>query len=224
MASEISKPPVRIFVMGGHPTDDQGGHHSGPRRPWRHRRGRAATGTIEAMADQQQSDAAPPVIGPNAWLVEEMYEQFQADPSSVSENWRDFFEDYRSSRPRPAPPGPCPRRLPPLAPSTASERSGPGRGPPRPLCRLPRPPPAPAAERPTGCRGADPRRRADRRQHGAQPRCPDGDELPRHPGQAARGQPQGDQRLPGRTAGARSASPTSSPTPSFARSPTTCRQ
>jgi 2-oxoglutarate decarboxylase len=32
-------------------------------------------------------------FGPNDWLVEEMYEQFKTDPSSVSESWRDFFAD-----------------------------------------------------------------------------------------------------------------------------------
>jgi multifunctional 2-oxoglutarate metabolism enzyme len=32
-------------------------------------------------------------FGPNAWLVDEMYEQYRADPSSVSDSWRDFFAD-----------------------------------------------------------------------------------------------------------------------------------
>jgi 2-oxoglutarate decarboxylase len=42
-------------------------------------------------------DSAPPEsVGPNAWLVDEMYEQFLADPSSVSDSWRDFFADYRT--------------------------------------------------------------------------------------------------------------------------------
>src|SRR4051812_5871227 len=35
------------------------------------------------------------VIGPNAWLVDEMYEQYLANPNSVSESWREFFADYR---------------------------------------------------------------------------------------------------------------------------------
>jgi 2-oxoglutarate decarboxylase len=35
-------------------------------------------------------------FGPNAWLVEEMYERFRSDPSSVSSNWQEFFADYRS--------------------------------------------------------------------------------------------------------------------------------
>ncbi|MDP1819971.1 MAG: multifunctional oxoglutarate decarboxylase/oxoglutarate dehydrogenase thiamine pyrophosphate-binding subunit/dihydrolipoyllysine-residue succinyltransferase subunit, partial [Acidimicrobiales bacterium] len=40
-------------------------------------------------------DLAPNALGPNAWLVDEMHEQYLADPASVSESWRDFFEDYR---------------------------------------------------------------------------------------------------------------------------------
>ena len=39
-------------------------------------------------------------------------------------------------------------------------------------------------------------RRRDRSEHGAQPAGADRHQLPRHPRQAARGQPQGDQRLP----------------------------
>ena len=31
----------------------------------------------------------------NAWLVEEMYEQYREDPDELSPGWRDFFEDYR---------------------------------------------------------------------------------------------------------------------------------
>ncbi|MDP9403937.1 MAG: multifunctional oxoglutarate decarboxylase/oxoglutarate dehydrogenase thiamine pyrophosphate-binding subunit/dihydrolipoyllysine-residue succinyltransferase subunit [Actinomycetota bacterium] len=34
-------------------------------------------------------------FGANDWLVEEMYEQYRHDPSSVSESWREFFADYR---------------------------------------------------------------------------------------------------------------------------------
>jgi len=35
-------------------------------------------------------------FGPNEWLVEEMYDQFLDDPSSVDTAWHDFFADYRS--------------------------------------------------------------------------------------------------------------------------------
>lgn len=42
------------------------------------------------LADRTQD------FGANSWLVEEMYEQFRTDPTSVSEAWREFFSDYRS--------------------------------------------------------------------------------------------------------------------------------
>src|SRR5438067_11775643 len=43
-------------------------------------------------------------FGPNAWLVDEMYEQYKADPSSVSESWRDFFGDERDGEKAQKPP------------------------------------------------------------------------------------------------------------------------
>src|SRR5215217_6567227 len=50
-----------------------------------------------AVADDSspRPDPVPSALGPNAWLVDEMHEQYLADPSSVSESWRDFFADYR---------------------------------------------------------------------------------------------------------------------------------
>jgi 2-oxoglutarate dehydrogenase E1 component len=42
------------------------------------------------------SEPAGSGFGANSWLVEEMYEQYRADPESVGESWREFFEDYRS--------------------------------------------------------------------------------------------------------------------------------
>jgi 2-oxoglutarate dehydrogenase E1 component len=44
-------------------------------------------------------------FGPNAWLVDDMYDRFLADPESVSESWREFFTDYRPGS-VPAPPQP----------------------------------------------------------------------------------------------------------------------
>ncbi len=46
---------------------------------------------------QNEQDAAPATgaFGPNVWLVEDMYDQFRVDPSSVSDSWREFFADYR---------------------------------------------------------------------------------------------------------------------------------
>ncbi len=60
-------------------------------------------GTIGTVGDEPQSSAA---LGPNAWLVDEMYEQYLADPGSVSESWRDFFADYRRDADHMAPPTP----------------------------------------------------------------------------------------------------------------------
>ena len=36
----------------------------------------------------------PVQFGPNEWLVEEMYEQFLVNPSTVDPSWHDFFADY----------------------------------------------------------------------------------------------------------------------------------
>ena len=33
-------------------------------------------------------------FGANDWLVEEMYERYQSDPSSVSAEWIEFFKTY----------------------------------------------------------------------------------------------------------------------------------
>jgi len=37
-------------------------------------------------------------FGPNIWLVDEMYRQYQESPQSVGESWREFFEDYQPQR------------------------------------------------------------------------------------------------------------------------------
>ncbi len=34
-------------------------------------------------------------FGANAWLVDEMYEQYRQDPAAVSSTWQEFFADYR---------------------------------------------------------------------------------------------------------------------------------
>jgi len=52
-------------------------------------------------------------FGPNTWLVEQMYRQYKENPSSVSEAWQEFFEDYvpetdGQARPADAPPREAP--------------------------------------------------------------------------------------------------------------------
>ncbi|MEP6851961.1 MAG: multifunctional oxoglutarate decarboxylase/oxoglutarate dehydrogenase thiamine pyrophosphate-binding subunit/dihydrolipoyllysine-residue succinyltransferase subunit [bacterium] len=50
------------------------------------------------MASTEQTTtptgSAAPEFGANQWLVEDMYERYQADPDSVDAAWHDFFADY----------------------------------------------------------------------------------------------------------------------------------
>ena len=61
--------------------------------------------------------------GQNAWLIEEMFARYQADPESVSVGWRDFFADYRSHIPEAAPPEHEPPSAPPAGPAAIPSRS-----------------------------------------------------------------------------------------------------
>ncbi|HYN67231.1 MAG TPA: multifunctional oxoglutarate decarboxylase/oxoglutarate dehydrogenase thiamine pyrophosphate-binding subunit/dihydrolipoyllysine-residue succinyltransferase subunit, partial [Ornithinibacter sp.] len=45
------------------------------------------------MAEQSPS-SDPLTFGPNEWLVDELYEQYQKDRNSVDRAWWDFFKDY----------------------------------------------------------------------------------------------------------------------------------
>ena len=79
-------------------------------------------------------------MGPNAWLVDEMYEQYLADPTSVSASWRDFFADYRREidQVTPLTPAPAVAEGPAAAPAPVAA--------PAPLAV----PPAPAPTEPEG--------------------------------------------------------------------------
>ncbi len=80
-------------------TDETGGSRAGP-----------TSGTVSGSG----------AFGPNAWLVEDMYDRFRADPTSVSDSWREFFSDYR---PVTAPAAPPPAAPPPAAAATATATS-----------------------------------------------------------------------------------------------------
>jgi 2-oxoglutarate dehydrogenase E1 component len=59
-------------------------------------------------------------FGPNAWLVEDLYERYLADPSSVAESWREFFSDYQPvQRPAPAQPPTAPAATAPVQDAVA---------------------------------------------------------------------------------------------------------
>src|SRR3954466_8268158 len=48
------------------------------------------------VSTQQTSHENPLAdFGPNEWIVEEMYQRYLADPTSVDPAWHDFFADYK---------------------------------------------------------------------------------------------------------------------------------
>jgi multifunctional 2-oxoglutarate metabolism enzyme len=69
-------------------------------------------------------------FGPNSGLVEDLYRQFQENPASVSEAWRDYFEDYEPAAPKdgkgaaPAPVAPA-RTAEPAPPAPPAEPARP---------------------------------------------------------------------------------------------------
>src|ERR1700683_5538925 len=55
----------------------------------RHATAGAASGANSASTD----------FGPNEWLVDELYQRYQADPGSVDRAWWNFFADYHPKPP-----------------------------------------------------------------------------------------------------------------------------
>ena len=49
-----------------------------------------------AIVPDQSSTSAPTEadFGANDWLLEEMYEQYTADPNSVDETWAEYFKTH----------------------------------------------------------------------------------------------------------------------------------
>ena len=72
--------------------------------------------TTEPPGQEPQADAAGPDFGPNEWLVDELYQRYLADPSSVAMEWWNFLADYQpphgsrvppsAATDQPAPPAP----------------------------------------------------------------------------------------------------------------------
>ena len=115
----------------------------------------AADGPTPSAADD---DPASPFLGPNAWLVEEMYEQFVADPASVSESWQEFFADYHSQAPSVAAAAATPVATPTirclLLPTARTARTGSSASLARRRCRRVAPqssPPSPPPSSPPDC-------------------------------------------------------------------------
>ncbi|WP_456615512.1 multifunctional oxoglutarate decarboxylase/oxoglutarate dehydrogenase thiamine pyrophosphate-binding subunit/dihydrolipoyllysine-residue succinyltransferase subunit [Blastococcus sp. SYSU DS0541] len=92
------------------------------------------------MSSSRPSSNSSPVagFGTNEWLVEEMYQQFLADPSSVDQAWHEFFADYR-----PGPPAGGDREHAPSGNAApAAKEAAPAEAPASPA------PAAPAAKKP----------------------------------------------------------------------------
>ncbi|WP_078325270.1 multifunctional oxoglutarate decarboxylase/oxoglutarate dehydrogenase thiamine pyrophosphate-binding subunit/dihydrolipoyllysine-residue succinyltransferase subunit [Mycobacteroides salmoniphilum] len=96
-----------------------------------------------------------PQFGQNEWLVEEMYQRFKEDPSSVDSSWHEFLADYvaepatdagnghAAAAPTPAPAAPATPAAPPAAAAPA-----PAAAPAAAPVAAPKPalPPVPSAE------------------------------------------------------------------------------
>ncbi len=91
------------------------------------------------------SDSNGSGFGANSWLVEEMYEQYRADPESVGDSWQEFFEDYRSvsapahAREEAPAPAAAPAASPAPAPAPAASPATPAAAPAAPAAK-PKPP------------------------------------------------------------------------------------
>ena len=108
-----------------------------------------------AVSTQQTSQDNPLAgFGPNEWIVEEMYQRYLADPTSVDPAWHDFFADYKPATGRPARHRHAGRRRAAAtatapaatAPQAAAAAAGTGARGVRPPPRPPPPRPAPAAD------------------------------------------------------------------------------
>ncbi|MDA8323982.1 MAG: multifunctional oxoglutarate decarboxylase/oxoglutarate dehydrogenase thiamine pyrophosphate-binding subunit/dihydrolipoyllysine-residue succinyltransferase subunit, partial [Actinomycetota bacterium] len=84
------------------------------------------------MAQTRSTD-----FGPNEWLVDELYQRYQADPGSVDRAWWNFFADYRPEHvPAAAAVAPAPAAAPvadggapaPTAPAAPGGPAGPAQG------------------------------------------------------------------------------------------------
>ncbi len=106
------------------------------------------TGGPPGTRDRQVAGTG--AFGPNAWLVDDMYDRYRADPSSVSESWREFFADYVPSAGPAAPATQLPPPAPPVgatpigAAATQAPLPAPGAG----VAPAPQAPPPVAEARP----------------------------------------------------------------------------
>ncbi len=113
------------------------------------------------------SSSSTSQFGQNQWLVDEMYQRFQDDPSSVDASWHEFLTDYKPEAPAAngqipvtaaattttngsatngAATAPAPAAAPPVATPAATPPPAPAPTPPAPTAAKPVVAPAPAAK------------------------------------------------------------------------------
>jgi multifunctional 2-oxoglutarate metabolism enzyme len=97
--------------------------------------------TTEHSGAESQAGSPGTDFGPNEWLVDELYQRYLADPSSVAMEWWNFFADYQP------PPG-----SPALPVTAAGQAAGPAPAPAAPAPAAP----APAAAAPAAPASAVP--------------------------------------------------------------------
>ena len=115
------------------------------------------------MAQRTDPDSVRAEFGANEWLVDELYEQYRKDPSSVDPAWWDFFEGYRPLTPEgqaaearkstveaaaSAAAAPAVAPAPAFAPVARAAPAQPGATAPEPAAATVAAPPAPATPRP----------------------------------------------------------------------------
>lgn len=100
-------------------------------------------------------------FGQNQWLVDEMYQKYKQDPSSVDESWHEFLADYtpeatadgqpaaQEAAPAPAPKqAPAPTKTNSSAPAKPAAAAKPAESKPAAQPKAAAPAPAPAARKP----------------------------------------------------------------------------
>src|SRR6516164_3287305 len=116
--------------------------------------------TTEHSGSESQAGAADTDFGANEWLVDEMYQRYLADPSSVAMEGWNFFADYKppaGSSARPAAAAPPQGRPAPGPPAQAAPaQAAPAQAAPAPVSPTPPTGPAPSGAAPAAPAPAGP--------------------------------------------------------------------
>jgi len=83
--------------------------------------------STQATNSQEKQENPLAGFGPNEWIVEDMYQRYIADPTSVDPAWHDFFADYKPVPEDGGPPAPSaqPTPEPKTEPKTEATKAEP---------------------------------------------------------------------------------------------------